>query len=300
MTVPAVAERLERPLAWAIGAVLSVGLLGALVVEPVPSAREARRPAATAGGPGDGSGSEPGAPATDASGEAAVGAGGDGQPAAPTPAATVPEEPLGVSAVPAPGVYRYEVQTTDEAGESVLQEELREVTAISGDRASGTIELSARLAGEDQVSVIDWSPTGALVRSTRIETPGGPSQDCSWDPPFAELGALGEGQTWTLDSTCRATVAGVGTSFRVTGSGQVVGSATVAFGGGEVRVWQIRRDRTTVIEAEVGGTNRRQVAREAGTLFFDPGRGVVIRSDVTVTLTGPREGVTRRVSVLQP
>lgn len=86
--------------------------------------------------------------------------------------------------------------------------------------------------------------------------------------------------------------------FTVSGTSRVVGEAVASLGTEEVRVWQIERDRTTDIAAALGDQTLSQQAREQGTLFFDPVRGVVIRSDVTVTLSGSQTGVTRRVSAL--
>jgi hypothetical protein len=85
----------------------------------------------------------------------------------------------------------------------------------------------------------------------------------------------------------------------VTGSGRVTGATTVESGGRQLAVWQIARDRTTTISAVVGADELRQVVREEGTVLFDPARGVVVRSDVTVTLEGAQSGVTQRTSVLQ-
>lgn len=295
MSVDALAARLRRPLVWPVAAVFTLASLSALVVGDDTDAPPAGRAGlgSTAAAEADGAGGP--SPAGSSSDE--VPAAGDEGPAADE--AAVAGAPLGASVVPAAGVHRYQVQSTDENGTSTVEEERREIEVLSGDRTSGTVQISARLDGESQVSVLDWSPTGALVRSTRIESPAGPSQDCAWDPPFPELGALSQGATWRIDSTCRAPVGGIDTHFTIRGGGEVTGQATVEFAGQELRVWQIARDRTTTIEAEAGGRSLRQTAREQGTLFFDPTRGLVIRSDVTVTLEGTQTGVTRRVSVLQ-
>lgn len=280
---------------WPIGAVFALASLSALAVGDDPSTPRADRAGigSSASVPSDGAESpQP----TAAPGNEAVPPGETVPPDGGAPAAVTP---LGASVVPAAGVYRYEVQTTAEDGTSTVQEERREIEVLSGDRTVATVRISARLHDESQVSVLDWTPTGALVRSTRIESSAGTSQECTWDPPFPELGALGDGATWRIESTCQTPVGGVDTRFTIRGRGEVTGQATVVFGGREVRVWQIIRDRTTTIEADVGGRSLRQTAREQGTLFFDPAQGLVIRSDVTVTLEGAQTGVTRRVSVLR-
>lgn len=295
MSVASLAERLRRPLVWLIGAVFTLASLSALALGDDPARSRAGRAGLGSSAPVASGGAE--------SPQPPAGSGGDAAPAGETvpPDGGAPSAaaPLGVSVVPAAGVHRYEVQTTAEDGSSTVQEERREIEVLSGDRTGATVRITARLDDERQVSVLDWTPSGALVRSTRIESSAGGSQECTWDPPFPELGALGAGATWRIDSTCQAPVGGVDTRFTIRGGGEVTGQATVGFGGQELRVWQIARDRTTTIEADVGGRSLRQTAREQGTLFFDPARGLVIRSDVTVTLEGPQTGVTRRVSVLQ-
>lgn len=300
---PEFAERLARPLAGVIAGVLAVALFAAVLIEPsatpttatragipVPGADPVRRAGTMTPGP---------EPAT----------AGVATEVAPTNPSVVPTDdpvaapataaPLGVSAVPAAGVYRYQVQSTSDGRTEVL-EESREVVARTGDRTAGVIELSVRVEGETQVSLIDWSADGALVRSTRIDSDAGDSRDCTWSPPFPEVGRLAAGSTWTLDSTCTTQVGGIDTTFTLTGTGRVVGPATVDFDGQAVRVWQIERDRTTAIDASLGAEQLSQRAREQGTLLFDPVRGLVMRSDVTVTLDGEQTGVTQRTSVLQP
>lgn len=298
MSVSTIADRLRRPLVGVIAAVFALGVASSVLVDPDPSAVDARRAGAGAVG------------SPDVAADGVVGGPGSAVPVPGDPAAggidavvVAPPDPgappLGPAAVPAAGVYRYEVQTTAD-GQSTVQEELREIEVLGGDRTAGTVQISARLAGESQVSVLDWSPAGAMVRSTRIESSGGSGQDCAWSPPFPELGSLGAGATWSLDSSCRTVVGGIDTGFRITGTGRVSGEAVLIVGEERVRVWQIERDRTTDISAELGAQSLTQQAREQGTLFLDPARGVVIRSDVTVTLTGARTGTSRRVSVLRP
>ncbi len=288
MVMSDLASRLQRPLAGVILVVLSFASLSALRYEARAEIHTIRSDgAADRGG------------ATDdavTSSTWAPGGGVDG--ASPLPAGSG-SAPLGASVVPAPGTYRYEVTVTSGTDTSV-QEEQRVIEVLSGDQTEAVVQLSARVAGESQVSVLDWSPAGAFVRSTRIEDASGPSQDCTWAPAFPEFGALSSGSSWSLDSTCRAPVGGIDTTFTVTGAGRVVGQATVDVAGAVVPVWQIERDRTTTIQAAFGSRTVTQQAREQGTISFDPSRGIVVRSDVTVTLTGTRSGETRRVSVLQP
>lgn len=295
MSVASLAERLRRPLVWPIGAVFTLATLSALAVGDDPGTPRADRAGIGSAASVPTDGAESPQPTT-APGEGAAPPGETVSPDGEVPTAAAP---LGASVVPAAGVHRYQVQTTAEDGTSTVQEERREIEVLTGDRTVATVRVTARLDDESQVSVLDWTPTGVLVRSTRIESSAGTSQDCTWDPPFPELGALGEGATWRIDSTCRAPVGGVDTRFTIRGGGEVTGQATVVFQDQELRVWRIARDRTTTIEADVGGRSLRQTAREQGTLFFDPTRGLVIRSDVTVTLEGAQTGVTRRVSVLQ-
>ncbi|WP_436796073.1 hypothetical protein [Actinospongicola halichondriae] len=230
--------------------------------------------------------------------------GGDGVPSvAPedssSASATSTTQPpvLGPASVPEPGVYRYEVDAVRD-GEPSSRSEEREITVVGEEGASSIVQIVARSEGERQVSVLDWSPEGVLVRSTRIETDEGATRDCTWDPSFPEFGRLVVDASWTLGSTCSTEVAGLATEFVVTGSGRVAGRAEVVHGGRTVHVWQVERDRTTTITATVGADSVEQVVREVGTFFVDPARGLVLRSDVTLTQSGTQQGTTRRTSVL--
>ena len=291
-------SRLRGPLRGVIAAVGALGVLSAVLVEPAEDIDPTRAGVpvpdvvtdrAAAGAP---VATEPGAAAPEGSAPADGGAATE-QTAAPGAA----PPGLGPAAVPEPGTYRYEVRSTQD-GESSVQEEQRDIVQMSGNRSEGTVQITARMDGESQVSVIDWSPASALVRSTRIESAAGASQDCSWTPPFAEIGTLTAGSSWSLDSTCKTEVGGIDTTFVITGTGRVVGSATIAFEGRDVPVWQVERDRTTSITASLGSERLEQQVREQGSLWWDPVRGIVMRSEVTVTLEGEQEGVTERVSVL--
>ena len=295
--VDTVAARLARPLPFVIAAVGTLGLLSAALVDPSPVPASTRRAApgeagtdVTAVAP-DGAVAVPGAP-----GDPAAVPGGTPTETAPA-AAGPPVEALGPSNVPTPGTYTYRVESSRD-GTSTTQEEQREIVQLSGDRTRGLVEITARLEGESQVSVVDWSPEAALVRSTRISSPDAAGRDCTWEPPFPEFGTLAPGSSWTLDSTCRSDVTGIDTTFRITGTGRVVGTASVAGVGGDVAVWQIERDRTTTITAVVAGDELVQKVHERGVVFFDPARGVVVRSDLTSTLEGAQTGVTQRKSQL--
>ncbi len=279
-------EGFRRSLVPVIAIVLVLGLLAA-VVDESRAANESPDRAQVAQG-SDGLPSESGGAD-----------GGTGQPAGDgeSPVTTPPPAPLGPVTVPAPGVYRYDIDAVSD-GVSTSRVEEREITVVGEEGASSIVQVVARSDGERQVSVLDWSPDGVVVRSTRIESDDGASQDCSWDPPFIEFGALAAGSDWSLDSTCTTDVAGLATTFVVTGSGRVTGEAEVVHAGVSVRVWQFVRDRTTTITARVGTDDVEQVVREAGTFFIDPVRGLVLRSDVTATLSGTQQGVTRRTSVL--
>ena len=290
------AARLAGPLRGVIAIVGALGVLSALLVDPSPTTADASRSTTAGGVPSAEPGAVPGSgdPAAAPPDGPAPPDGGPG--AAPTGGAVAAA--LGRSVVPVAGVYRYEVQSTRDGSTSTQPEE-REIVQLSGDQTRGLVQITARLEGESQVSVIDWSPEAALVRSTRIESAVGASRDCTWSPPFAEFGALAEGSSWNLSSVCQTDVGGIETTFEVTGSGRVTGATTIESGRRQVSVWQIARDRTTTISAVVGADELRQIVREEGTILFDPARGVVVRSDVTVTLEGAQSGVTQRTSVLQ-
>ena len=205
--------------------------------------------------------------------------------------------PLGRAVVPAPGTYRYEIDSIRD-GETASRVETREISALGEVEGGTAVQVVAASEGERQVSVFDWSPNGAIVRSTRIETDGETSQECLWEPPFIEFGALEPDAKWSVDSRCATEVAGLVTEFAVTGGGGVVGEVEVAHAGARVRAWQVDRSRTTVITARIGDDEVEQRVEETGTFFIDPARGLVVRSDVTVVLSGSQQGETRRTSVL--
>jgi hypothetical protein len=220
--------------------------------------------------------------------------GGD-EPAAPGDADTT--VPLGPAAVPAPGVYRYDVdESRDDESSSRVEE--REITIVGEEGDATIVQVVARSEGERQVSVLGWSPGQVLVRTTRIENEDGSARDCTWEPAFIEFGTLEAGAAWTVESSCTTDVAGLATVFVVRGSSSVSGEAELVHAGTPVRVWQVTRDRTTTITATVGSEAVEQVVREVGTFSVDPARGLVLRSDVTVTLSGAQQGETRRTSVL--
>ena len=295
------AARLQRPLRGVIGVVGALGVLSAVLVEPAGGPGVARAGVVAADPTQDPAGAETTVPgATPAPDPAAVPPAGDvAAPPGAAPAAGPGPAELGNAVVPEPGSYRYEVRSTRDGRSSVAQER-REIVQLAGDRRSGLVQISAEIDGERQVSVLDWSPAVALVRSTRLESAAGSSQDCSWTPPFPELGTLTAGSTWSLDSTCQTTVGGIDTTFVIQGSGRVVGPATITFEGRAVPVWQVERDRTTSITASLGEERLRQQVREQGMLFWDPARGIAMRTDVTVTLEGEERSVTQRTSVLLP
>lgn len=210
---------------------------------------------------------------------------------------TTTTAPLGRAAVPAPGTYRYEIDAFSD-GESSLRTETRAISILEQGDAGSVVQVVAESEGERQISVLDWSSDGVIVRTTRIEREAEVSQDCAWDPPFVEFGALERGSTWAVDSRCSTEVAGLPTEFVVTGDGGVRSEVEVVHAGSRVRAWQVDRSRTTVITATVGDEAVEQRVVEEGTFFIDPARGLVLRSDVTVTLSGAQQFVSRRTSVL--
>lgn len=284
-------ERVRRGLVVAIGAVLLLGVGGVVVAdrsdpgggttraEIAPDAET--RPAATRP---EGT-VDPVAPISPGRGVDPV--------TGPAPAAA-PALPSS-SVVPADGAHRYEVAITTD-GVATVAEEVLEVSRISGDSSAGVVQISQRVDGDGQRSVLDWSPGGVTVRSTEIDQ----GSECVWEPPVTEFGALAVGTEWSIDSRCEVTVAGVPTTVEVTGSGRVVGTETVTAGGGSVAAWRIERSRTTVLRADVGGDEMVQRVEDVGVVFFDPTRGIAVRRESTVERSGQRSGTTRRVAVLKP
>ncbi len=290
MPRPEQIERLGRVLVPVIAVLLLAGVVSTRVrgVDDARVQRAELTPSGTvAGGAGEPSGavvppaevSDPGAESADT-------------PPVPT---TLPL--LGRSVVPLAGIYRYEVDSVRD-GVSSSRTETREISVSGVEGDAAIVQIVADSDGERQVSQLRWSPDQVRVQATRIESGSQPARDCAWEPAFTEFGPLQPNATWTLDSTCTTEVAGLPTRFVVRGTGGVVGEVVVVHAGANVRVWQIERDRTTTILATVGEDEVEQTVQETGTFFVDPTRGLVLRSDVTVTLSGAQQGVTRRTSVL--
>ena len=282
-------ERFRRALVPVIAVVFGLAVLAAAAT--APSDEDPDRPDAAA-------------PAVDGTTTTVAGAVDPGAPSVPvdgdpSASSTPPPTtgPLGPAVVPAPGVYRYDVDEVRD-GEASTRTEQREISVLGEEDGLTIVQLVASSDGERQASVLAWSSDQVQVRSTRIENDGTPARDCTWDPPFLEFGRLESGGQWTVESTCTTDVAGLPTTFVVRGASRVVGEAEVVHAGAPARVWQVARDRTTTITATVGNDDVEQVVREVGTFFIDPARGLTLRSDVTVTLTGAQQGESRRTSVL--
>ena len=282
-------ERFRRALVPVIAVVFGLAVLAAAAT--APSDQDPGRPDAAQQTPDASTTTAPGAAVTEVSSVPA-----DGEPA-PTSAPPPTTGPLGPAVVPAPGVYRYDVDEVRD-GEASTRSEEREISVLGEEDGATIVQLVASSDGERQASVLAWSPDQVQVRSTQIETEGAPARDCSWAPPFLEFGRLENGGQWTVESTCTTDVAGLPTTFVVRGASRVVGEAEVVHAGAPARVWQVARDRTTTITATVGNDAVEQVVREVGTFFIDPARGLTLRSDVTVTLSGAQQGESRRTSVL--
>lgn len=281
--------RFRRALVPVVAVVFGLGVLAAAANAPGDEETDRSNAAAPA----------PDASTTSAPGPADPGGGSvpDGGDPAATSAPTTTTVPLGPAVVPAPGVYRYDVDEVRD-GEASTRTEQREIEVLGEEDGLTIVQLVASSDAERQVSVLAWSPDQVQVRSTRIENDGVPARDCTWDPPFLEFGRLEAGGQWNVESTCTTDVAGLPTTFVVRGASRVVGEAEVVHAGAPARVWQVARDRTTTITATVGNDDVEQVVREVGTFFVDPARGLTLRSDVTVTLTGAQQGESRRTSVL--
>lgn len=288
-------RRLGRPLRPVTGVVLATGVLAAVLVDAgAPDVRGTRAAGEVSGEHGTAPDDEAPAPVPETQPAAASPEGSAAPPTDGPPPAIGP----GLSSVPVAGLYRYRVESTRD-GSTTVEDEEREIVQLSGDRQQGLVQITARMGDERQISVVDWSPQAALVQSTRIESGDTIGQDCAWSPPFPEFGALAEGSTWQVASTCRTEVGGIPTHFEVSGGGWVVEPVTVSTPGGDVPTWRIERFRSTRITAVLDGDELEQRVDEQGTFFFDPVRGVVVRSEVEVRLEGAQHGTTQRISVLQ-
>lgn len=218
------------------------------------------------------------------------------EPSTVTSTSSVPS--LGPPAVPQPGTYVFDVVVIRDGSSSTV-EEVREITRIDGDDSTGTVRVEVRTDDQRQISTLGWSPTEVEVRSTRVASAAGGGEDCRWDPPVTEFASFMPGGQWSVSSSCQTTVAGSPSTFAVLGDGTVVGEAVVSLGGVDVPVWRVERDRTTRITGTVAGSPVEQEVREQGILFLDPVRGLVVQSDVTVTVRGEVDSVTRRQSTLR-
>ena len=292
-------ETVERPAARVLvvlAVVLFVAGAVAAAVEAGDGADVAEAPTSTTTVVGGASGGT-----SEAGQDPSVGPGATVPPVTTIPPTTVPlppaDEPLGPSVVPVAGTYRFLVRSTTD-GTTEDSDEVREIERLSGDDVEGQVRVTSRVDDQGQVAIVDWSEEGAIVRSIQVLTTVGDSDECTYDPPVVEVSALAPRSSWTNESRCDTTINGVPTTIAIAGRAEVIGTARIEVGGVEVDTWQIRIDRTTGFRAEASGQQFGQEAREQGDLFLDPARGLVVYSDVTVTLSGQRSGTTRRVSEL--
>lgn len=289
MAAPPATQRLLRPLAAMAATLVVIGAIAAIVRDDAddPSrgvARSTTDADALGGAPADGAGAAPTIPAGE-------------DPSASTSTGVAADPSSARLAVPAAGTYRYEVVRIRD-GESETFEETRTFEVVASDADVSRLRLGVTTDGQQQVSILQWSGDTVTVRSTRLPTASGPGSECTWDPPIVEFGPLVAGSAWDVASTCTSDVAGVPSTFTVTGTGQVVTELTIEVGGRDVRVWRIERVRTTVITAEIAGSPVEQRVEERGDLYVDPVRGIVVRSEAVLTRTGAQEGTTRRESSL--
>lgn len=289
MAAPSATQRLLRPLAAMAATLVVIGAIAVIVRDDAddPGREVARSPA-------DG-GALDVAP-VDGEGVASTVPVGEDPPASTS--TSVADDRADVRlAVPAAGTYRYEVVRIRD-GESETFEETRTFEVVTSEAEVSRLRLGVTTDGQQQVSILQWSGDTVTVRSTRLPTASGPGSECTWDPPIVEFGPLVAGSTWEVASSCTADVAGVPSTFTVTGTGQVVAELTIEVGGRDVRVWRIERVRTTVITAEIAGSPVEQRVEERGDLYVDPVRGLVVRSEAVLTRTGAQEGTTRREASL--
>lgn len=198
---------------------------------------------------------------------------------------------------PAPGTYTYEV-TSGREGATGPDTETRIVRPLEGRPGEPNVEITTVADGQRQVARLVWSSSGALVRSTTVATGEASGAPCTWEPPFPEVGALEEGASWTVASTCTTEIDGFATTIEVDGRTEVRGSTVVDVGDRRVAVLELERDRSTRVVSSVGDDALDQTVREAGTLYLDPTRGLIVRSEVRVTVSGARAEEYDRRSVL--
>lgn len=245
---------------------------------------------------------EPGA----GTGAAPAGPGSD-RDITPTTAtdAPPPSTPASELTVTRPGSYRERITTTNSDGAQETQDADLVVEHLGG----GSDDLRVRMRRESDGRDIGvsqdlaWRADGVYVLVTDMGG-GGFEIHCEHDPPLLQTPRrLEAGTSWSDEGTCEFDTAGGGTvHFRYEAT--VIEATTVMVAGAQVAAWLI----DTVTDVEVSTSFGDFQQHSEGPLWVDPTRGLTVRSEEDVTVTGVQGGgqgaqrshVTRELLSLDP
>lgn len=217
------------------------------------------------------------------SGQSEAAAPGGGDTSAAQAAPTVPQS----------GIYTFQRTTTDDEGTRTEDHDVT-VERLGGDDRTGRVRVTMDSEQGELTNDTSVSATGMLVERSVIDSPLG-EIDCDWEPDWHVYGTLAEGSTWTVDTACRDTAAGLEVDIAITGSGAVVGTEEIDVSGERLTAWVF--ETTTVTEFTVSSptVNGTQRAESTSRTWFDPGRGMQVRDESRRQSSGDFESGTSQV-----
>lgn len=242
--------------------------------------------------PTDETASTPGAPtttpppdtagSTDGGQVGAAAPGGDNTSAAPA-RPTVPQS----------GVYTFQRTTTDDEGTRTENHDVT-VERLGGDDHTGRVRVTMESEQGKLTNDTSVSGTGMLVERSIISSPLG-EIDCDWEPDWHVYGTLAEGSTWTVDTACHDTAAGLEVDVAITGSGAVVGTEEIDVAGARLTAWVFETTTVTEFRVSSPSVNGTQRSESTSRTWFDPARGMQVRDESRRQNSGDFESGTSEV-----
>lgn len=216
-----------------------------------------------------------------------------------------PEVPGPTVAVTRPGTYREQITTTSSDGSEDSEEVLLIVERIGGGADDVRLRHRRESEGEETGATqeVAWRPDGVYLLATTVGQ-GGFEIHCEHEPPLLQSPRrLQPGIAWEGDDTCEFDTAGGGT-IRFRYEARVREAASITVAGITVSTWLI----DTVTDVDVTTAFGSFSQHSEGPVWVDPSRGLTVRSEDDMTLTGDqsagggaqRSRVVRELLTLEP
>lgn len=195
--------------------------------------------------------------------------------------------------VPRSGVYTFQRTTTDDEGTRTESHDVT-VERLGGDDHTGRARVTMDSEQGELTNDTSVSGTGMLVERSIISSPLG-EIDCDWEPDWHVYGTLAEGSTWTVDTACHDTAAGLEVDVAITGSGAVVGTEEIDVAGARLTAWVFETTTVTEFTVSSPSVNGTQRAESTSRSWFDPARGMQVRDESRRQSSGDFESGTSQV-----